>query len=635
MTAQKTSSSESLLSRVNWPAVSQLVLRELHNRELHAPVVSAYRWWARRPHSVMGALLDAAVAHYGDDLTVSDPFCGGGTVTFEAARRGLRAYAQDLYPWPTHGLATALGHTELTEFDAASRQLLEQLKPLRDAFHTLDNREISHVIRVRAVRCTNCAHEYFLFPQAMISLCARNQPKPKAFFGCIGCGAVSKRRQTIGSFGCAKCGLRHPTNAPIIACPHCGETHKKHHEGVSPFGRWHPVLVQEIVQEDSQHRARLRPVQPGDPVAVRTATGLHPLLDKSIPRGIETKRLLGAGFTRWSDLYTYRQALVLVKALEHLRQSTCAQAVKDRLALAVLGAAEMPAFVSRWDRFNLKPFEGTANHRFSSGTLVVECNPLAPVGRGTLVRRLIGARKALRWLASECTARPKVVSTRPGRPGRRPSNWDVLVATGSSRHQALPNNSVTITLTDPPYHDDVQYGELARLFHVWLSMYAPINEADEQQEAVPNAVRGTSSVEYESTIAACLGESRRTLKRKGCLVLTFHNKSLAAWRALAGALHSSGFQVRALAVVRSENGNDYCKRDVKSILHDLVIECVPRTSKQTDARLEFTPRTTAEKNLAGIGLALAACVKAGTCEQLREWYFKYLSELRTATNLIE
>ena len=37
---------------------------------------------------------------------VADPFSGGGTVMFEAIRRGHRAYAQDLYAWPSHGLAT-------------------------------------------------------------------------------------------------------------------------------------------------------------------------------------------------------------------------------------------------------------------------------------------------------------------------------------------------------------------------------------------------------------------------------------------------------------------------------------------------------------------------------------------------
>ena len=633
MTFARTTTNQSLLSRVNWQKVGRMTQRELHNRELYAPVVSTYRWWARRPHSVMGALLDAAVDRFGQGLTVSDPFCGGGTVTFEATRRGLRAYAQDLYSWPTRGLATALNPADPRDFEAAAQQLLAVLEPQRDNYRTPDGRELSHVIRVRATACNHCGHDYFLFPQPLISVLTRSPGERNAYFGCSGCGAIAKRKRTIARFRCTDCGLVHPTSKSFDECPHCGEPHISGPHGMSA-GRWCPVLVQEVVLEDSLQRARLRPVRPDDPILADAAVGLHPSLEAPIPPGVETKRLLDAGFTRWGELYTARQATVLVRALEYIKRSANSPAIKDRLALAVLGAAEMPSFVSRWDRFHLKPFEGMANHRYSSGTLVVECNPISPVGRGTLARRLGSAGKALAWLVRTCATQPKVVSTKANAVGRRPTNWDVLVTTGSSCKQTLQDSSVNITLTDPPYHDDVQYGELARLFHAWLSVYIPVDEVDERQEAVPNSVRGTSSDAYEKTIAACLTESRRALKPDGCLVLTFHNKRFVAWRALASALQQAGFSVRALAVVRSENGNDHCKRDVNALLHDLVIECVPKARINAKVSLEFSPRTLAEKNLAAVGLALAACVESGHCEQMEQNHQTNLAKLRATTNLI-
>jgi hypothetical protein len=578
----------------------------------------------------MGAILDAAVTRYGPDITVSDPFCGGGTVTFEAVRRGLRAYAQDLYPWPTHGLATALRPTDRTELVSAANQLLEQLAPLRAAYRGSDGRDLSHVLRVRATTCPHCRREYFLFPELLVSVASRSSADDFAFFGCIGCGAVTRRKRDIASFRCAECGVKRHLRKASSGCPHCCEHVPSGHTSAH---RWHPVLVQEVVVEGSQSRARLRPANQQDPVSPADASGLHIALDKHISDGVETRRLLNAGFVRWSELYSARQASILLRALADIRQSPYAPAVKDRLALAVLGAAEMPAFVSRWDRFNLKPFEGLANHRYSNSNLVVECNPLSPVGRGTLSRRFAGAIKALDWLA--LAAQPKVLSTKPHHAGRRPINWDVLVATGSSQKQSLRDGSANIALTDPPYHDDVQYGELARLFHAWLSVYIPLEKVDERPEAVPNSGRGSSSADYEATIAACFAESRRTLTRKGCLVLTFHNRRLAAWRALAGALCRAGFVVRALAVVRSENGNDHCKRDVNALLHDLVIECIPSASTFRRPRLAFTPHTVAEKNLAAAGFALAECVSKGDCENLRERYRRELAALRTTTRLIE
>src|SRR5712664_1549461 len=216
---------KSLLSQVNWRQLSQKTKRELHNREIHAPVVSVYRWWARRPHSVMGAILDAAVGQFGDAMTVSDPFSGGGTVTFEATRRGLKAYAQDLYPWPAQGLAAALSDANPEELERAARDLLTALEPLRQHYRTPAGNELSHIIRVRATICAHCQNNYFLFPQPLISLLRRSPKEKHAFFGCAACGSVSKRPRTLKVFGCGDCGHRQSTNETLPGCPHCDHEH--------------------------------------------------------------------------------------------------------------------------------------------------------------------------------------------------------------------------------------------------------------------------------------------------------------------------------------------------------------------------------------------------------------------------
>lgn len=284
----------------------------------------------------------------------------------------------------------------------------------------------------------------------------------------------------------------------------------------------------------------------------------------------------------------------------------------------------MPALLSRWDRFHLKPFEGMANHRYTPTPLCVEANLLSPVGRGTLVKRLEKVALGHEWLFQDRASLPKVVSSTTSRRGRMHSDWDVLVTTGSSSKQLLPDRSVNVVLTDRPYFDDVQYGELARLFQAWLRTYDLAVAVDESQEAVPNSVRGTSADDYQQTIAACLRESRRTLARDGALVLTFHNKRLVAWKALAGAIAQAGFHVRALAVVKAENDSDHCKRNVQAMLHDLVIECAIAELHSPEVRLEFAARSPEEKNLAAIGLALAACVAAGDSSALRQTYLEQL-----------
>src|SRR4051812_33837742 len=93
--------SEALLAQINWSSVDQQVRLQQRSRERHTPPISLYRWWARRPHALIGALLDAAGDLHGGNSppVVADPFSGGGTVALESVLRGFPVFAQDLHPW--------------------------------------------------------------------------------------------------------------------------------------------------------------------------------------------------------------------------------------------------------------------------------------------------------------------------------------------------------------------------------------------------------------------------------------------------------------------------------------------------------------------------------------------------------
>jgi len=624
----------SMLRDIDWQKVSVATEREQSNRERHAPVVSVYRWWARRPHSAMGAILDAAKRFYGDHFLVADPFSGGGTVTFEAARRGLTAYAQDLYPWPTGGLATALSDAQPEELLRASNELMSLLGHHKAMYASNGGSELAYIIRVRGTACPCCREHFFFFPEPLVSLASRSQAEVEAYFGCTSCGSVTLALKIAKRFKCSGCGLWHDTASCILdACPHCNsQINVKEISWCS--SEWKPILVGELCTINGHTQARLRPVLPADCVEQSSATEAFLQLKVFIPPGIETKRLLDAGVRYWGDLYTERQARILTEALTALPGLNYSDAVKERLAYAVIGAAEMPAYLSRWDRFHLKAFEGLANHRYASTTIAVEVNPLSPVGRGTLPRRFLAANKALLWLTETCSSIPSVRSVSSQDRRRKIRSKQIVVATGSSERQVLSDHTAQLVLTDPPYFDDVQYGELARLFHVWLSLYKPISAFDEMNEAVPNRTRGKDALSYEATITACLNESRRTLAKDGRLVLTFHNKKLAAWESLAGAIAGAGFTLTAIAVVRAENAADHCKRDVESMLHDLVVECMPRKGVRVQLCVATQPCSTAEKNLVAAGLALAHAVSDNDSSSFSGHYRTALAEFQESRALI-
>lgn len=599
-----------LLARVDWDAVDARSRTEQAKRERHAPWVSVYRWWARRPSAVVGALLDAGRDHFGDTYVVSDVFSGGGTVAFEAASRSLPVYAQDLYPWPTTGLAAGLRATDPGAFRLACNELLEGLAPLRKHYSCPGGSELSHVLRVRTVECSSCRHDYYLFRRPLVSSRSRSPGEKHGYHWCRACGGVSLRKLPTTRFKCDHCGhwpRGEPTpqrGRPQNRCPHC--------EAVTPLAdilsgppKWTPVLVQEVCYGPGKPLVTIRPHTVTDPVNDVTAGVPIPALSVPIPEGLEPDCLARDGHRDWSSLYTNRQILFLTEAVKAIAAMSCPPGVKERLRVAVIGACEMAANVSRWEPHYPKAFEAIANHRYARTTISTETNLLSPVGRGTLPRRLEAAGKAVNWW-SGC-ASPTSVKVVDGKCRRRRHTKGVLIAVGSSTRQVISDVQVDLIVTDPPYHDDVQYGELARLFHVWLSIAGLPSPSREHDEVVPNKYRGHGTEWYRDTFTACLAEGRRTLAPRGRLILTYHNNRIDAWHALGSALFRAGFRIIAIATTATENAADHCKRGRRVFLHDLVLECVVSDGRRRDRAPAVIGRSDSDErvNLLAVGLALS------------------------------
>jgi putative DNA methylase len=634
-----------ILDRVDWDSLDILVGIQQRNRERHAPAVSLFRWWARRPHAVAGAILDAARAEFGTDrYVVADPFSGGGTVAFEAVRRGMAVYAQDLYAWPSFCLATALMPTDPREFAAGVRALLEKLDAQRRPYWHQEGAntwETTHVLRVRKISCPNCDTEVYLFRDPFLSLSSRKSGESNGFFGCAACGSASQRRVDVARFRCSRCDRKWPTrvggsNAELRQCPHCEET-IDYSQAFTTAPRWSAVLLQERKLGHSEKPGSvLRPVQEGDVVDDLSESPVEQALQLPIPPGVETNHLRAFGFQRWSDLYPRRQLQTLLAAARDVGTLTFTDEVRQRLLMSVLGACEMAGFICRWERYHPKAIEAIANHRYARTTVVVETNLLSPIGRGTIPRRLQAAEKALTWLWRE-GAVPKQIRAASSDGRRRHLSTGALVVTGSSTRQVLTGGAARLIFTDPPYHDDVQYGELAQLFHAWMAMSMQTPAPNERAEAVPNAVRGTNTKHYEDLVAACLAESRRTLQRDGRLVLTFHNNDLNAWAALANALARAGFVVVGLATVSAENPMDHSKRGKRVFLCDLVIECIQRSVHRSDKSaptVRGVVSSEERRNLVAVGLAVAEKVNTRTPEELKELYRHYLGEWESKEVLI-
>lgn len=152
-----------------------------------------------------------------------------------------------------------------------------------------------------------------------------------------------------------------------------------------------------------------------------------------------------------------------------------------------------------------------------------------------------------------------------------PAAVDVRVVEGSSERVTLPDGTADIVLTDPPYHDDVQYGELSMPLRVWSGL--PTLELTE--EAVATSADNDSYDQYRALLTRIFAEARRALATDAHLIFSYANREPDAWVSVLSALHEAGFQAAGYAVVHSENETDHAKRNVRACSMDLILDLVP------------------------------------------------------------
>ncbi|GAA4561067.1 hypothetical protein [Planotetraspora kaengkrachanensis] len=568
------------LRHLHAKAVSAQARAESRNREVHLPPISTYRWWARRTEAVNGAIIDAAARDQSGRMLIADVFAGGGVIPLAAATRGHKIYAQDLNPWAATGLAAMLGLPAPEKLREAQATLAHRVNAEVHAAYgtTLSDGSrglVSHTFRVATGECTACGKRTRMFPYALVTLLSRRERgRPEAFLACPN-GHLFQGLSTTPA-PCPHCRVLTDPGANYTArrkiqCP-CG--HIDRLDDRAETWQWEVVLV----ERSRPGRREIEVPTEGELEAANFAHEAPQRTLGTIPVGQETRVLIRHGFTRWEQLYPIRQRILLERLLAVAKECSSDPAVVRAVEIAIIGSAEMAGHLSRWDRYYLKSYESMAGHRFNLTTLAVEPNVWGTVnsGRGTVLRRLTQLVKAATWLHAKTEKQLVVEGPLLTNVDRDDALFDadVRVVEGSSEQLLLPDRCVHLALTDPPYHDDVQYSELSLPFRAW----AQLTDGPLLGEAVVNAAVGqlTHNGAYEDLLLRIFKETRRILRPDGHLIFSYANRSPKAWTALFSALQSAGFRAAGCEIVHSENETDHAKRGVRACTLDLLLDVVPQ-----------------------------------------------------------
>jgi putative DNA methylase len=623
---------KSSLRHIDQGAVSKKARVETRNRELHLPPVSVYRWWARRTEAVSGALIEAVTKELkvkGGAL-LADPFAGGGVIPLAALARGHSIYAQDLSPWVSKGLTTMLALPDAAEIRKARSKLSQSVAKLLDrAYATTfsDGRPatVSQTMRVAVSSCTKCGHRHRLFPHALVSRVKRKElGGAKAFLAC------RKGHLFIGrsdrKSACPICDETvHPKDTYLekrfVTCPACGNIETLERRARKKNWRWEVVLVERI--QDG-----CREIDVPSKAEVKQASDQSWRVGRdlgAIPHSQETRVLRRHGFKTWDDLYPKRQRAVTKALLREIKTGFKDRPLRSALEMAVLGTTEMAGLLSRWDRFYLKAFESMASHRFNFSTFVAEPNVFGAglAGRGTLARRLKLFERASRWMDEHDVDSDQLIVARSSqrRFHKVPTIRSVIVS-GSSDRLLLPDACVTAIVTDPPYHDDVQYHELSLPLRAWARL--PLRRTRGEAVVIPHSNELKAHIKYRGSLTSIFKEFRRVLKPDGRLMFSYANRESAAWVNLFAALRVAEFRPVGYTILHSENETDHAKRKGRAFSLDLILELAPRGDTIIEQwKPERRPRTAEERYLTAVGDAF---LESGTL--VNGWELELVSKLK-------
>lgn len=570
--------------------ISLAAEHESWRKEVHRPASHTHKWWAQRLGSVFRGILAAAVTETAEEaiaaysaptrmpgLVVYDCFAGSGTTLVEGAKMGATVVGRDINPVAALVQRQALARWDEGLLDAAFKQVEGACRANIERLHQSDNGEpVLYYFWVASVACPACGDDVELFSNYVFAQHAYPQRYPIARATCPDChDVVAVDLSKDIAFTCRNDHVTSPLAGPVSGqWMTCREGHRD--KVISalaeapPSYRMYAKLV--LTKED---RREYRPINEFDRHLFGKAARL---LDEHRQRlvlptgdledGYNTRQAMRWGFLRWEQFFNSRQlySLGLIgAAIRDLDPSP------EREAVAALfsGTLEFNNLFCSYKGEGT----GAVRHMFNHHVLKPERTPLeahpwgTPASSGAF-STLFESRiiRALRYKLSPIELVPSggVVRRLGGLSApigaEVATSWDGLtsgadayVANGDSANTDLPNESVALIVTDPPFMDNVHYSELADFFHAWLSGIEPFQGYPQLPTTrAVGEVQSTSPEMFEKAIGRVWRECARVLRSDGILAFTFHQARSTGWIALVSALRDAGLVVTAVQPVKGE-----------------------------------------------------------------------------------
>jgi putative DNA methylase len=347
------------------------------------------------------------------------------------------------------------------------------------------------------------------------------------------------------------------------------------------------------------------------------------LPDGMLEAGANTAQALNWGYQSWASFFNDRQLYTLGRIGAALRDLPGHSPEREALVAAFGKTLEHHNLFCSFKGEGTGPVRSIFhNHVLRPERCSVEGNPWgADGGSGGYAETLDRLRRAHSYkeAPADLVERNGAVRKVTGRsaPISRPvvTAWARLradqraayIATGDAAATDLPDGSVALVVTDPPYVDNVHYSELADFFHSWMRLITPYPEYPQTVSTRDQReVQNRTADGFHEMIVDVWRECRRVLRDDGLLVFSFHQARTSGWAAVMSSLAAAGFVVTATRPVVAEVTTSLTKSAANEPNRiDVIVACrkAAAVPAQSPARARAAVMR-ALNTLAGHGVAL-------------------------------
>jgi adenine-specific DNA methylase len=586
-----------------------------------------------------------------------DPFAGGGAIPFEASRYGLTAIANELNLVAaailkgTVELPVKLGPSFETTIKRWGKLWTDRVAARLEAFFPREAGEaILAYVWAHTVPCPSTGHPTPLVSDLWLSRGngedAAIRLMADAAAGCVRTSVVTGEE--------TKAGLKATYNRGTGTSIWTGETFGGDYiRSCGADGNIGQVLLAVALSGATKGR-RFRSPTETDLNAIHAAQrkldlnrpgweidGLVPVESIDAVSNYDRGHRM-YGINRWEQFFTDRQLLSTVTALELLheicheaRQELSpieASAVGLYLAFALDKAVDYNSRQASWHATRLVIAHTFTKHNYAFSWSFAEWD---------------AAHSLFQWATSQVADAYAGLAKMTDRSSSITSSsvgGETKVLTGSATNLTLGEASVDLVVTDPPYYDNVMYGECSDYFYVWLKRslrdtwpeLTKQSLSDKEAEAVANPAlfkdvathsgrgrrpEGTVTAaeladrHYESLLTRSFREAHRVLKPDGVLTVMFTHKRVDAWDTLGQSLLDAGFAIHSSWPVHTESEHSLHQAKKNSASSTIFLTCRKRETAEpaywadirgdVERAAEQAAARFAEQGIVGVDLTLA------------------------------